>query len=89
MLNLTIIKLCQTERSLNIHPFADAKGIRVGGVKVPKPKGISIPKPRVPIIVPIVAPIPIVRPYGRNDYNRRSKKLFLNFISKLRDYVNK
>lgn len=63
----------------------DAKGIKIGGFKVPKPpvsvpKPISIPKPKIPVIVPV----PIILPvggFGRNYYvNRNSSKFGLLLI---------
>ncbi len=54
--------------------FTDAKGIRVGGFKVPKPKlpSVSVPKPHVPIIVPVVIPVGGFHSHGGNSYNRKN-----------------
>lgn len=55
----------------------DAKGIKIGGFKAPKPIPVprpSIPKPSIPLIVPV----PIILPvggFGRNYYVNRNSRL--------------
>jgi len=60
----------------------DAKGIKIGGFKAPKPIPVprpSIPKPSIPLIVPV----PIILPvggFGRNYYVNRNSSKFCTFL---------
>jgi len=64
--------------------FPDAKGIKIGGFKVPKPQKVSVPGPSIPKpSIPFIVPVPIILPvggFGRNYYVNRNSSKFFKFL---------
>jgi hypothetical protein len=63
----------------------DAKGIKIGGFKAPKPIKVSVPRPSIPKpSIPFIVPVPIILPvggFGRNYYvNKNSSKFICTFL---------
>ena len=63
--------------------FLDAKGIKIGGFKAPKPR-ISVPKPSISRpSIPLIVPVPIILPvggFGRNYYVNKNSSKFENCV---------
>ena len=79
MYNGKIYTVCTLKSLL----FLDAKGIKIGGFKAPKPR-ISVPKPSISRpSIPLIVPVPIILPvggFGRNYYVNKNSSKFENCV---------
>ena len=82
MYNGKIYTVCTLKSLL----FLDAKVIKIGGIKTPKPqpRTTRTPKPK-PITlrptIPLIVPLPIILPgFGRNSYVNKNSSKFENCV---------